>query len=180
MDQNDPLGNNTVGNITSPPTCCCKELIAAQDTKLKALSDKMETMLRMMTVQTALINVLVSGEKSPIRLAIKFPLKTEADLLEVEQMIGIEKDFYVEAIKLKLDGNILKNMEELIHRNIALMYNIDGTHGKKRFKDFVNLYSAIKASIPNGDKDETIRKAFQVVKKRHYRYISESKTKQHT
>lgn len=49
----------------------------------------------------------------------------------------------MKAIKEIIRKNV-KNINLLISEEMLYKFNVDGTHGKKRLKDFPNLYNSIK------------------------------------
>lgn len=93
-------------------------------------------------------------------------------------------------------NNISKNLELILHPDIVMDYNVDGTHGKQRLKDFKKCYGVLignyslkllivlSLTIPlklftdsiaslssacNKDPEQLLRQAMQLNKKKHFR-----------
>lgn len=49
-------------------------------------------------------------------------------------------------MKNLIRNNLCKNMGLVITEELIYEYNIDGTHGKKRLKDFKNVYESLKGN----------------------------------
>lgn len=49
------------------------------------------------------------------------------------------------AVKQLIRNGLQKNLKEILSDEVVLSFNLDGTHGKKRFKDHENIYDVIKS-----------------------------------
>ncbi|XP_075168831.1 uncharacterized protein LOC142240970 [Haematobia irritans] len=119
---------------------------------------------------------LVRQEQIPHKLQSYFPLITDNDLLELERKIQNDnKSLYVTAVRGLVRNNLCKNINLILSAELLYEFNVDGTHGKKRLKDYKNFFAVILdvvSSTPDiNDVDVYIRKAIQLSKKRHLKKI---------
>ncbi|XP_055904485.1 uncharacterized protein LOC129940246 [Eupeodes corollae] len=117
-------------------------------------------------------------------ISTAFPIETVEDVEELEKKIAEEPDRYIELFKKLVGGNggIEKNLKNLIGPNVAVLYNFDGTSGKKHFKALKNinttLYSAVKKDVPSYKLyEKSIRLSFKRIKNLYFKKASNQKKK---
>lgn len=76
-------------------------------------------------------------------------------------------------MKLSLKGKLQKTLTTILSTQWILETNIDGTHGKKRLKDYEKVFGALMDAVRPlcDDPDKELRNALSVVKKRHFHNV---------
>ncbi|XP_046801093.1 uncharacterized protein LOC124418525 [Lucilia cuprina] len=140
--------------------------------------DQNKIIVEMLAEQKIQLQGLHNVRKNINNLITVYPIKTEEDLQKMETQINeANEDKYISAIKYLVDGNVVKNLERVLSRELCVLYNIDGICGKKGLRHYKNVYKTIISEInsysTNAEKE--IRTALQVVKKRHFRSVCAKK-----
>ncbi|XP_049317964.1 uncharacterized protein LOC125780206 isoform X1 [Bactrocera dorsalis] len=91
--------------------------------------------------------------------------------------IDDNRDCYISAVQYLLQGEVVKDFEKVLARKFCLEYNIYGIGNNKSFKDYSMVYTILKKAIGKTavNAEAEMRRAFQVVKKRHFRQVSSIK-----
>ncbi|XP_054083140.1 uncharacterized protein LOC105220024 isoform X2 [Zeugodacus cucurbitae] len=156
-----------------------EKLLTDKISELTELVEKQNTVIiDILAEHTVLLEKLSQKEKGTNSAILKFPIKTDADIAKLDADINDNNRVcYISAIQYLLQGQVKKNFEKVLSRQFCLEYNIGGIANKKRLKDFGNVYTVLKKAIGKTavDAEAEIRKAFQVVKKRHFRQVSFNK-----
>lgn len=81
--------------------------------------------------------------------------------------------FKVNTIKLSIKENLTKTLTEILALQLILLLNVDGTHGKKRLKDFGHFYEALMDAVRllYNDPDKEMRDALAKIKKPHFHAV---------
>lgn len=76
-------------------------------------------------------------------------------------------------MKSLLKGKLTKTLTSILSNEVIIDINIDGIHGKKRLKDFDNVYDALMEAVRSlhPDPDKELRSAIKVIKKRHFHNV---------
>ncbi|XP_017494972.1 PREDICTED: uncharacterized protein LOC108383095 [Rhagoletis zephyria] len=87
----------------------------------------------------------------------------------------------VNMVKKIISSNLQKNIDLIFEPEFIYEYNTDGSHGKKRLKDF-KLYKVVKDAVATlygvEEAEEKIRRAIHLSKKRYLKKILISKRNQ--
>ncbi|XP_037825215.1 uncharacterized protein LOC119613285 [Lucilia sericata] len=154
----------------------CTELKTYIDNMFKQqteiLKEQNKKIMEALAAQNVLTKILVKQDETSNMLSNLFPINSEKNLNEIENQINENnKHLYVTTIKNLIRKNIVKNIGLIISEELLYTYNVDGTHGKKRLKNFENIYNAIKDAVgANPEIDDIegrIRRALNLTKKRH-------------
>ncbi|XP_033251756.1 uncharacterized protein LOC108163244 [Drosophila miranda] len=90
------------------------------------------------------------GELNPIRG--QFPIKTEEELIELEEKIKLNRDIYITAMKSILQpAGALSGLNFILSEDIVLAYNVDGVQGKKALRTHKEFFAALLECISPGD-----------------------------
>ncbi|XP_037929181.1 uncharacterized protein LOC119688486 [Teleopsis dalmanni] len=151
-----------------------EDLIKQQHNQIE---NQNKIIVELMAENKALMKSFLKQQTSIASLKSLFPIKSEDALKEVNSNIKVEvRDQYVPTISILLNSSVEKNLKNILDESVVLEYNVDGTYGKKRLKDYDNLYSVLLDAIPNSTGspscEDQLRKAIQLQKKRHFKAAS--------
>lgn len=152
-----------------------------------------ETIMAALSAQKVVTESLVRQEKNNVAIKNVFPINTLEELKALNDVIIDEnKQIYVSyfflyfyhfrkfctflqtnAMKLSLKGKLPKTLTTILSLELILAINIDGTHGKKRLKDFEKVFDALMDAVRPlcDDPDKELRNALAVIKKRHFHNV---------
>ncbi|XP_075160408.1 uncharacterized protein LOC142233394 [Haematobia irritans] len=107
-----------------------------------------------------------------------FPIRSEEKLKELDALLSTQADPYIRQIKKLLGGNAERNLHLIFGHDIIMGFNVDGTFGKKRLRDYANVFEAMIDAISSftDASDKCLRAAFQRQKKKYFKQSSRSKT----
>ncbi|XP_017467092.1 PREDICTED: uncharacterized protein LOC108359652 isoform X2 [Rhagoletis zephyria] len=148
----------------------CKRLEDKIDQKFQELEDRTNhqntIIMEALAEQNVLINRLIFQDAENLNVTSTFPIKSDNELKELDQ---------------KIDDSNIKNYENidlLLEPEFLYEYNIDGSHGKKRLKEY-KMFEVMKdcvISIYGAEgAEEKIRKAIHLSKKRQLKKLLTNK-----
>ncbi|XP_036319782.1 uncharacterized protein LOC118734172 isoform X2 [Rhagoletis pomonella] len=148
----------------------CKRLEDKIDQKFQELEDRTNhqntIIMEALAEQNVLINRLIFQDAENLKVTSTFPIKSDNELKELDQ---------------KIDDSNIKNYENidlLLEPEFLYEYNIDGSHGKKRLKEY-KMFEVMKdcvISIYGAEgAEEKIRKAIHLSKKRQLKKLLTNK-----
>ncbi|XP_065365342.1 uncharacterized protein LOC135958365 [Calliphora vicina] len=137
------------------------------------------TLLEILAEHKVLLDTIVKQNQITSNLMEFFPIESEEKLREFDAILKTHSDPYIRQMKSLLAGNAEKNLHEIFGQNIIMNFNVDGSFGKKRLREYANVFKAIIDVIStfNENSDKTIRAAFQRQKKKYFKQMGRSKTK---
>ncbi|XP_075154215.1 uncharacterized protein LOC142227621 [Haematobia irritans] len=133
-----------------------------------------------LSVQKVVTESLVRQEKNNAAIKNVFPINTLEELKTLNDVIMDEnQQVYTNAMKLSLKGKLTKALTTILSLELILDINIDGTHGKRRLKDFDKFFKALMDAVRPlyDDPEKELRKALSVIKKRHFHNVCVEKKK---
>lgn len=162
------------------------------------IQEQNETIMAALSAQKVITGSLVRQEKTNVGIKNKFPINTLEELQALNDAINNEnQQIYVSyffaqllsfsnfsclflqtnAMQVSLKGKLSKTITTIISLEVILAINIDGTHGKKRLKDFAKVFDALMDALRPlcNDPDKELRNALAVVKQRHFHNVSVGK-----
>ncbi|XP_017137231.1 uncharacterized protein LOC108152423 isoform X2 [Drosophila miranda] len=137
-----------------------------------AIRDQLQKVLQILADQTDLIKQQVKekGEMNPIRE--HFPIKSEEQLIELEEKIKLNRSIYITEMKSVLQPTgVLSSLSFIMSEEIVLAYNVDGVQGKKALRSHKEFFAALLECIPPGEENSEgiLRKAMQRMKKKFFK-----------
>ncbi|XP_034108622.1 uncharacterized protein LOC117570851 [Drosophila albomicans] len=117
----------------------------------------------------------LNDKKKTKELKCNFPCKTEEELAEIDKKIAASPAAYLPIFEGKLmPEGIVKNLEKIISRDLALQINFRGTAKMKPFDKYIHLnkvmYEATTTIDRNfSDYQRNMRTAFAKIKNRAYK-----------
>ncbi|XP_032589115.1 uncharacterized protein LOC116804651 [Drosophila mojavensis] len=147
-------------NITSSEFADDKENSNSKKEDIAEIKQRLERIekrqLEMLTILKKLTNEDIASESH------WFPILTMGDLEKVDQQVKEQKI---------ANGNVAKNFDSIISKDIIPNLNYDGLNGKKPFKEFKYLNDALADAIKTEGSTKktyiaTIRNCFKVQKGR--------------
>ncbi|XP_026845625.1 uncharacterized protein LOC113566036 [Drosophila persimilis] len=137
-----------------------------------AIRDQLKKVLQILADQTVLIKQLVKekGEMNPIRE--HFPIKSEEQLIELEEKIKLNRSIYITAMKSVLQPTgVLSSLSFIMSEEIVLAYNVDGVQGKKALRSHKEFFSALLECITPGEENPEgiLRKAMQRMEEKFFK-----------
>ncbi|XP_017472562.1 PREDICTED: uncharacterized protein LOC108363647 isoform X2 [Rhagoletis zephyria] len=132
--------------------------------------------------QNVLIKKLLIQDTENSTMSGTFPIKDDDTLKELDENIDESNTkSYVNMVKKIISSNLQKNIDLIFEPEFIYEYNTDGSHGKKRLKDF-KLYKVVKDAVATlygvEEAEEKIRRAIHLSKKRYLKKILISKRNQ--
>ncbi|XP_017473214.1 PREDICTED: uncharacterized protein LOC108364148 [Rhagoletis zephyria] len=132
--------------------------------------------------QNILTKKLLIQETESSTISGAFPIKDDDTLTELDEDIDESNTkSYVNIVKQIIANNLQKNIDLISEPEFIYEYITDGSHGKKRLKDF-KLYKVVKDAVSTlygvEEAEEKIRRAIHLSKKRYLKKILISKRNQ--
>ncbi|XP_017488037.1 PREDICTED: uncharacterized protein LOC108376342 isoform X1 [Rhagoletis zephyria] len=161
----------------------CKRLEDKIDQKFQELADRTNhqntIIMEALAEQNVLINRLIFQDEENLNVTSTFPIKSDNELKELDQKIDDSNiKNYVNIVKKIICNNLQKNIDLLLEPEFLYEYNIDGSHGKKRLKEY-KMFEVMKdcvISIYGAEgAEEKIRKAIHLSKKRQLKKLLTNK-----
>ncbi|KNC22408.1 hypothetical protein FF38_04654 [Lucilia cuprina] len=190
--------DNGKENDDKAPCQCSLEILKQFDSKFSEMNAKFseitgeikelkeiiqtqnETIMAALSTQKVVTESLVRQEKNNVAIKSVFPINTFEELKALNDAIIEEnRQIYTNAMKLSLKGKLPKTLTTILSLQLILAINIDGTHGKKRLKDYEKVFDALMDAIRPlcEDPDKELRNALAVIKKRHFHNVCVEKKK---
>nr|XP_017011965.2 uncharacterized protein LOC108067453 [Drosophila takahashii] len=123
--------------------CDLQTEVLAQRAEIRQLTKAVATLTDIVkkTIRTMKPELAVNADDD-------FPIKTEEELVEVDEKISQDSTIYVTSIKKLLSrGRASRTIRLIFGDEIILAYNIDGAKNKKRLKDHTYLFRALMDAI---------------------------------
>ncbi|KAI8129975.1 hypothetical protein CVS40_0008 [Lucilia cuprina] len=162
--------DNGKENDDKAPCQCSLEILKQFDSKFSEMNAKFSEITALST-QKVVTESLVRQEKNNVAIKSVFPINTFEELKALNDAIIEEnRQIYTNAMKLSLKGKLPKTLTTILSLQLILAINIDGTHGKKRLKDYEKVFDVLMDAIRPlcEDPDKELRNALAVIKKRHF------------
>ncbi|XP_017494155.1 PREDICTED: uncharacterized protein LOC108382280 [Rhagoletis zephyria] len=142
--------------------------------KLRKILMKQNAMVvETLTNQSSLIKRIIRHETVSSEVIDEFPINNQEELIDLDSKINKEnRDGYVAAIKTLIRNQIQKNIKNVLAESVIVDFNLDGTHGKGRLKDYKDFYCVLREAVESDEPDKCIRQAMQNAKKRHFQAVS--------
>ncbi|XP_065358649.1 uncharacterized protein LOC135952567 [Calliphora vicina] len=143
------------------------------------LSQKFDFIVDILAEHKVLLDRIVTQNAAVTNMIDIFPINYEVKLKELDDILAIQRYPYIRQINILLGGNAERNLHNIFGSNIILNFNVDGSFGKKRLRDFRNVFSALIGAISTFSEsaDKTLRTSFQRQKKNFFKQTSRSKSK---
>ncbi|XP_004524929.1 uncharacterized protein LOC101459469 [Ceratitis capitata] len=180
MRVDSPLLFNVPAEVEDvPSTCTFCGRSTSEYLKLKEiLQTQNKTVLETLQHQSVLIHSLVRQEEVSSSALEEFPIDNREQLEEIDAKINEDnRDTYVRVMKSIIRNQINKNIKSVLTEKLIMDFNLDGTHGKGRLKDYKNFYGSFREAVETFDPERSIRHALQLAKKRYFQSTCTSNKK---
>ncbi|XP_036340256.1 uncharacterized protein LOC118749560 isoform X2 [Rhagoletis pomonella] len=121
----------------------CEELSKKFDLCKDAAQKQYNTLLDILAEHKVLLDRIVAQNAVCSNIMGIFPINTEEKLKEFDTILATQADPYIRQIKLLLGGNAERNLHQVFGHGIIMNFNVDGSFGKKRLRDYGNVFTAI-------------------------------------
>ncbi|XP_075159120.1 uncharacterized protein LOC142232238 [Haematobia irritans] len=155
----------------------CEEILK-QFQSYKASSERQfNTLLEILAEHKVLLDRIVSQNAEINNSMDIFPIKSVEKLKEFDNSLATQADPYKRQIRTLLDGNTESNLHQVFGQEIIMNFNVDGSFGKQRLRDYGNVFAAMIDVISSfaESPDKCLRAAFQRQKKKYFKQTSRSK-----